>query len=111
MAVQNGQLLVNRRQITLATGANDIDTGLRQVRIGNAMLPDPTLEQRTMVIPLPPTDNWTGITMPSDPTFNASTGTVHVVLDNAGAEVTLNVLFWAPHTIVCPISIDSYVIV
>jgi hypothetical protein len=110
MALQNGQLLVNRRQITLATGNNDIDTGLRQVRVGNAMDPDPTLHQRTMVIPLPPTDNWAGITMPSDPTFSTVTGTVHVVLNNAGAATTVNVLFWAPATIMGPISVDTYVI-
>lgn len=94
-------------QVALVEGDNDIDTGLTQVNRG--MAPDPTLAERTMVIIVPPTDNWNGITMLSDPTFDPVTQTVHVVL-TANNDFTVNVLFWVPHTLVGPVSVDTYVI-
>lgn len=106
MAKQAGQLLVNRMQLVLEAGANDIDTGLCQENLG--MDPDPGLAPRTMIEMLPPSDNWAGV-VPSDPTYNTTTRTVHVVLTAAEA-TTVNVCFWAPHTLVGPVSVDSYVI-
>lgn len=106
MAKQAGQLLINRMQLVLTIGAIDIDTGLCQVNLG--MAPDPTLAQRTMIEILPPSDAWSGV-VPSDPTYDNTTNTVHVVL-TASAGTTVNVCFWAPHTLVGPVSVDSYVI-
>ncbi len=119
MSANAGQLLVARKHLTLAPGANDIDTGLKQNdrSFGNmsngepadGALPPGGPSSRVQVVPLAPTANWTGVTH-TDPFYNATTGTVHVVFTNAGGQpVDVNVLFWNPAAIVGPCQGDFYV--
>lgn len=107
--LQNGQLLIHRMQLSLTTGANDIDTGIQQV--SQAFAPDPTLGDnagttvsRVMVVPLPPFTSWAGVTI-SEPFV--SNGTVHVTITAPG-DTTVMVMMWCPHTIICPMSADLY---
>jgi hypothetical protein len=107
--LQNGQLLVNRKRIELVAGANDVDTGIRQVN--QAFAPDPTLGDsvgsvvsRVMVVPLPPFNAWAGVTI-SEPFV--SNGTVHVTI-TAPNNVTVMAMMCNPHTIACPLSADFY---
>ncbi len=109
MAVQAGQLLINRRRLSLSAGANVIDTGLRQTNLN--FDPDPPLggsvsvASRVMVVPLPPTNAWAGVSI-SEPVLGAG-GTVEVTF-NAPDPVVLNVMFWDPHTFICPMNAEPY---
>jgi len=105
MAEQAGHLLINRQRIALVGGANVIDTGLKQTNLN--FDPDPDMALRTMVIPLPPIDNWAGITI-DNPVYSAVTETVQVTINNPGQGIEINVLFWDPHTSICPLDADDY---
>jgi hypothetical protein len=126
MSTNAGQLLWNRQRITLAAGANSINTGLTQVNQGFALssVAEPNLgiagaaapadgtepPSRVMVIPLAPTDIW--VTTPithGEPWFNTATGTVFVTINNAGlAGLVVNILFWNPATAIGPGEADVY---
>lgn len=116
MSTKNGQLLVSRQQITLAPGANVIDTGLRQVNhsFGSSSVGEPDLAERTMVVPLPgsasATGNWGQVTLTAGPSIGPD-GTVILTLTWAGSEGTgkYNVLFWAPHTSIGPVDAAPYI--
>jgi len=117
MGLTAGHLLISRQRISVPAGASTFDTGLEQTARNFA--PDPVLDgsdptfvdpgtpSRVMVMMLPPTDNWAGITI-HEPYVDPATGRVFVDFENAGAEITLNVLFWNPHTRVCPLDADTY---
>jgi hypothetical protein len=103
MALASGALLMNRVQLPLAGGVTDVDTGLVQPDLAV----NPNLATRVMVLPMAPTDNWGSITH-ANPTFSATTNTVHVSFTNGSGATTINVLFWDPHTSVGPVDADSY---
>ena len=103
MAVQYGNLLVNRRRLTLAAGQTAIDTGIR-INTNN-FSPDPGLPSRLMVLVQPPTGPWDAITAMSEPYFVGTTLTIDF---NCASETTVNVLFWLPHSLTGPLSADAY---
>jgi hypothetical protein len=114
MSTKQGNLLWRRMRLTLGTGATAVDTGLRQQN-QNFEAGDPplagsaTVASRVMVIPLAPTDAWSGITH-AEPVLDATTKTVHVTFTNPGeGPVTVNCLFWDPHSEVGPGQADTYV--
>jgi hypothetical protein len=121
MAVQGGQLLWNRMQISLTAGVVDfdVDTVLQQALLGfddgepvlsgvEPVLPNNLgVASRVMVEPMAPFDNWSGITH-QEPFVDPVTNTVHVLFSNPGAEVVINVLFWDPHTLVGPGMAHTY---
>lgn len=100
-----GQLLWNRVRFTLtgSTPPVPINTGLCQKSY--ALGTDAGFPGRVMVIPLAPTASWTGVTMSEPYMLN---GTVYVNFSYTGEPITLNVLFWAPHTYVGPVTTDAY---
>jgi hypothetical protein len=107
-----GNLLLNRRRLTLPFGATDIDTGLQQdLRAFPVGEPtdDPGVNEasRIMVCPMAPVIPWFGITH-GEPYLDPTTKTVHVAFFNPGAPATINVLFWNPHSIICPLDADPY---
>jgi hypothetical protein len=119
-----GNLLINRMRITVpqATrpqegppipGLLDVDTGLQQCLRAfpvNEPTDDPALgaASRVMVFPMSPIANWPSI-IHGEPYMDATTKTVHVTFVNFNpAPETLNVLFWNPHSIVCPLSANTY---
>jgi len=124
MSRKDGALLWNRQRIALPFGVTDVDTGLTQVSktfadqspnepilgIISTVSPVPgTLPpSRVHVIPLAPTLEWVPDVTHSEPYFNPMTGTVHVEFTNNGRPVTVNVLFWDPHTLVGPGQADTY---
>ncbi len=117
----SGNLLWNRKRITLDAGDNDIDTKLQQA--SRAFAPgDPILgisgttppadgtlpASRVMVIPMAPTANWALVTH-GEPWFDTTTGTVHVKMAFSGeVSVEINVLFWDPDTKIGPGLADTY---
>jgi hypothetical protein len=113
MALQAGELLIHRMQVTLGTGDTDVDTGVTQANLG--VQPDPpvggssTVPSRIMVKVLPPIDNWSGITI-SEPVLDPGTNTVHVTFTNPGAAAVVNVLIWDPHTLMGPVDADLYAV-
>jgi hypothetical protein len=124
MGRKAGALLWNRQHVTLTVGANNIDTGLTQLGksfeadspgepilgiSGVAPPPAGTLPaSRVQVIPMAPLAAWDLITI-SEPYFDTTTGTVHVVITLGGqTPETVNVLFWDPHTVVGPGDADAY---
>ena len=125
MSTKAGTLLWNRKRITLAPGDTTIDTGLTQLsKIFASMSPgepplgvttsppgppDGTLPaSRVQVIPQAPLGPWNSVTH-GEPFIDPATGTVKVtfVLDSEGS-VTINVLFWDPHSMVGPGQADTY---
>jgi hypothetical protein len=108
-----GNLLLNRRRLTLAPGTTDIDTGLQQCL--RAFPPgeptdDPGVNEasRIMVCPMVPVIAWLPLTH-GEPYLDPTTKTVHVAFLNSDrAPVTINVLFWNPHSIICPLDADPY---
>lgn len=105
-------------------GEVDVDTGLTQLNksfaaqspgeppLGIAGTAEPAggalPASRVMVIPMAPLAAWDDITH-GEPYFNTTTGTVHVVFTYATeGEITINVLFWDPHTMVGPGEADPY---
>lgn len=126
MSEKAGALLWNRMRLTVATtpGGVDVDTGITQPNrsfadyspgepplgtSGTAAPINGTLPaSRLQVVPLAPTANWAGITH-SEPYFNTTTGTMHVVFTNSTeGSVEINVLFWDPHSLVGPGDADTY---
>ncbi len=123
MSKKAGALLWHRMRITLQGGDTDVDTGVTQLgkSFENDSLGEPPLgisgvapppsgtlpASRVDVVPMAPTTAWTNITH-SEPYFNTTTNTVHVVFTNASAPIEINVLFWDPHTIVGPGQADTY---
>lgn len=113
MALQAGELLIHRMQVTLGSGDTEVDTGVTQANLG--VQPDPpvggsdTVPSRIMVKILPPIDNWGGVTI-SEPVLDPVTNTVHVTFTNPGAATTVNVLIWDPHTLMGPVDADLYAI-
>lgn len=107
--------MLNRRRLTLPSGDTVVDTGL--VQTNRNFDPDPGMDggfvgpfliaSRVMVQPMAPTANWANITH-TEPTVNPATDHVEVTFSNGGDEVDINVLFWNPHTSICPVSADSY---
>ncbi len=115
MSTKAGALLWNRKSLVLAAGANDVDTGLTQLNTGfsNSSVNEPGFgtPSRIQVMPLAPTASWSQITH-SEPVFNTTTKTIHVVFTVAGQEgTTVNVLFWDPHTAVGPGNAHIYAII
>lgn len=120
MAIQAGHLLLNRRRLVIPGSAVNfpVNTLLQQSSL--AFNPDPPLggvdpldvppgiASRVMVVPLPPIDAWAGITI-KEPVLDPVTNTVRVDFSNANAfAVELVVLFWDPHTGICPLNADTY---
>lgn len=101
-------------QITLGAVAVDfdVDTVLQQALLGfdpgepvlsgvEPVLPALGVASRVHVVPLAPTNNWSGVTH-KEPFVDPLTNTVHILFSNPGAEVTINVLVWDPHTLIGP---------
>lgn len=119
MTARAGNLLWNRVHQDLVGGENNIDTllktsiqawGADQPSLGLHQAAPPALgaipASRVMVIPLPPLAAWTGVEI-GEPYFDTDTNTVHVTM-SAPDDVTVNVLFWCPHTIDGPGQADPY---
>lgn len=124
MSKIDGQLLFNRKQVTILLGspdANDIETGLCQSSLafapgdptlGTDPAPaDPAAGSRVQVIPLAPLSAWANVTH-TEPRLDPDTGTVKVKFNLGGnvASVVLNVLFWDPSTAVGPGLAHTYAI-
>lgn len=112
----SGQLLWRRMQIYLETGTTAIDTGLCQKSLAfgtdppmhgelPSMLDPDGTPSRIQVIPMAALPSWTFVTH-SEPTVSG--GTVRVTFMNSGSPVTINVLFWDPHSMVGPGDADTY---
>lgn len=119
MATQAGHLLISRMHIWLPPGVSIIDTGLRQ--LNHAFSPDPPLggsdippvASRVMVIPLVPLAPWvdaaTGLDLIThNEPYLGTGGVVEVAFNNLGDLAEINVLFWDPHTGICPLDADAY---
>lgn len=111
MGLKAGTLLWNRMRINLPPGPTDIDTGLAQVNKsfadmspGEPGFDDPS---RIQVVPLAMIGNWASITH-GEPYFDPATQSIHVAFNNAGLAVTINALFWNPHSLVGPGEADAY---
>lgn len=112
MSTKAGQLLWNRVRLTLPPVQSfTVDTGLTQLskNFDASSLNEPTLgglASRVQVIPLLPIDNWTNVSHGEPYLLN---GTVHVDFTSIGeGPVTINVLFWDPHTVIGPGNAQSY---
>lgn len=95
-------------------GILNVDTGLTQVgrafpeqSTGEPAFTDPS---RIQVIPLAPVSAWaTPPVSHGEPFLDPATNTIHVTFSNPVASpATINVLFWDPHTLVCPGAADLY---
>lgn len=121
MSRKAGQLLWNRVHFSVPHDSGVIvSTGLRQVNNNyeaqsineppmGGIEPGPTagLASRVQVIPMMPLENWIYIAH-EEPYIDAN-GYVFVLFTNSsGQTVTLNALFWAPHTVVGPGDADTY---
>lgn len=116
MSTKAGQLLWRRAQITLEPGVTDFDTGLTQLNrafenssidepgLGSTPFPiDPNDGSRIQVIPLAPLNAWATV-LNAEPFLDPTTNTIHVLFAQFVDEVpvTINVLFWDPHTAIGP---------
>jgi hypothetical protein len=126
MSTKAGNLLWNRRRVSVGPANTDIDTGLRQANMsfdassdsepplgisGVAPPADGSLPaSRVQVIPLAPISEWMGAAIShSEPWFNTATGTVFVTFRSGNeGQADINVLFWDPHTLVGPGEADTY---
>lgn len=111
MALQAGNLLIVRRHLVLLPGINVIDTGIQQV--DEAFSPDPPIDgsvvpSRIMVMPLSPVTPWAINPITHTEPVVGPSGTVEVTFNNFGVAVEVNVLFFDPHTHICPLSAESY---
>lgn len=115
MGLKAGALLWSRKKLTLDPGVNPAtDTGLRQVlqNFGDMSIDEPRINQfvgsdgstigsRIQVIPLVPTSNWANVA--HSEAFLAADGSIRVIFTNNGPNpVTINVLFWNPHSLIGP---------
>lgn len=111
MSTKAGQLLWNRVRLTLPPGNLTVDTGLTQLNkdFDASSLNEPTLgglPSRVQVLPLLPIDNWISVAHGEPYLLN---GTVHVDFISVGeGPVTINVLFWDPHTVIGPGNAQPY---
>ena len=60
-----------------------------------------------MVCPMSPVVAWFGISH-GEPYLDPTTKTVHVAFLNTGGPAMINVLFWNPHSAICPLDADPY---
>jgi hypothetical protein len=119
MGKKAGALLWNRIRFTVPAQINgggpgilDLDTGLTQVdkAFGNMSPSEPSFDDpsRIQVLPMVPTALWTAITH-GEPFFDPTTGTIHVEFSNTDNDpVTLNALFWDPHSMIGPGQAQTY---
>jgi hypothetical protein len=124
MSTKAGQLLWNRKRITLQPGSRIFNTDLQQVNraFNNSSDSEPPLgvvsaapvangtepASRIQVIPMSPLSEWNTVTH-GEPYVDETTGLVFVQFDNsAQGQVTINVLFWDPHTSIGPGQVDTY---
>jgi len=108
-----GNLLLNRMHLFLAPGDNIIHTGLQQ-SLRAFPVGEPTDDpatgspSRIMVHPLSPIIAWAGVTH-GEPYMDPTTKTIWVKITNpTQGTVEVNVLFWDPHSIICPLDADLY---
>ena len=115
MGLKAGALLWNRMQIEVEPdtfGVASIDTGLRQPNqsFANYSVDEPSLggvPSRVMVVPMLPLTPWASVEI-SEP-YIGPNGNDYVDFDNTGdAPVTLNVMFWDPHSMIGPGDADPY---
>jgi hypothetical protein len=108
-----GNLLLNRMHLFLAPGVNIIHTGLQQdlraFPVGEPTDdPAPNHASRIMVFPLSPIVAWAGVTH-GEPYMDPTSKTIRVAITNpTQGTVEVNVLFWDPHSIVCPLDAMTY---
>lgn len=125
MGLKAGALLWNRQRLTLENGFTTVDTGLTQVNqaFGNMSPNEPPLgvtsappgpadgtlpASRVHVIPQSPRNSWATISH-GEPFVDPVTRTVKVTFSNTlEGPVTINVLFWDPHSMVGPGEADTY---
>lgn len=114
MGKKAGFLMWNRMRITInANTAVEVDTELAQPtgsfqnmstdepRINQFTGSSGTIGSRIQVIPLAPLIAWQNI-VHSEP-FLSADGKIKVLFTNTGqSNVTINVLFWNPHSLVGP---------
>ena len=119
MSKNAGALLWRRMSVFVPGGVvgalgapGDTDTGLTQLNkdFANQSVGEPGFgsPSRIQVVPLAPTSVWNFVTH-TEPVFDPTTETIHVLFSNSGPPVTVNVLFWDPHTAVGPGEADTYV--
>lgn len=127
MSNKAGNLLWNRERLTLTLANQVVDTLLTQTSkaFDNSSTGEPPLgieiappgpasgstpASRVQVIPLAPVPSWNNVTH-GEPFVDPATNTVKVRFFNNTSPlvpVTINVLFWDPHTIVGPGQADPY---
>jgi hypothetical protein len=121
MGKKKGALLWNRQAITLPPGDTDEhDTGLAQPNtgFGDYSPNEPSLEpslgpagpigSRIQVVPLAPLGPWATVVGHSEPYVNDD-GKIVVDFHNSyQTEVSINVLFWDPHSMIGPGDADRY---
>jgi len=118
MGTKAGALLWRRMRIILPGGTLqlasvlDVDTGVTQLdkAFDDSSSGEPGFgtPSRIQVTPLSPIPRWNNVTH-SEPVFNTTTETIHIVFTNAGfSPVTINVLIWDPHSIIGPGQADTY---
>jgi len=113
MGTKAGALLWNRMRIAVpGNDTLDVDTGITQVNQSFAdMSPDePGFgdPSRIQVMPMMPIDAWATISH-GEPYFDPATGTIRVAFSNTDeGTVTINALFWNPHSLVGPGEADPY---
>lgn len=109
-----GQLLWNRVRVAIAPSGiqatpTPVNTGLRQV--SQAFGNDPGLAARTMVIPEVGSmyfPAWQNYITHGEPYMQNGTVWVDFYNTNVMNSYTIRVLFWAPHTLVSPGSVEDY---
>lgn len=131
MSLKAGSFLWRRMRLTLDAGTTlgpstvSVNTGLRQPNLDfpTYSVGEPSLgtggvappadgtppASRIQVVPLGPTmTGWASVAH-SEPYLNTTTNTINVTFTNAAfTEVTINVLFWDPHSIIGPGAADTY---
>jgi hypothetical protein len=100
-----GNLLWSRRHITLAAGANVVDTFIKQVDASNPPLEGTVVGSSVQIIQLPDINGWYSVTAISEPTV--VNGTVRVTLTSSGI-ADINVLFLNLQTVAGPGSANQY---
>jgi len=103
-----GDLLWNRKHITLIPGTTQIDTAIVQVE--QAFEPgQPVPPTRLNVIPMSPIGPWASAVSHGNPYKNPTTGTMMVAFTNSDpSPVTINVLFHSFSTLAGPGQADAY---
>lgn len=128
MSRRAGQLLWHRMKILVPAfdvtpGTLDVDTGISETLRGenvngpnqpkfDTVLATPAVS-RLNVIPQSPFDAWfAGAILHGEPYLDPGTNTLHVIFTNNNVEtpaaVSIDVLFWDPHSLCGPGLADSY---